>query len=90
MASQAKPSVLAADLFMNPDLFTGPSFEEELNAKGYFEIRATVARKSVNVHVSREDLKEFSSIDTSLVWDRFPSHVDVLTLHGLADKVVPP
>ena len=29
-------------------------------------------------------------MDTSIVWTQFPSHVDVLTLHGLKDDVVPP
>lgn len=37
-----------------------------------------------------EDLQEFVNWDTSIVWDRFPQTTDVLTLHGLADKTVPP
>lgn len=28
--------------------------------------------------------------DTSLVWDRFPTDVHVLTIHGLNDATVPP
>lgn len=37
-----------------------------------------------------EDHHEFARIDPSVVWDRFPVAVDVLTMHGMKDVVVPP
>ncbi|OJT13969.1 hypothetical protein TRAPUB_9453 [Trametes pubescens] len=40
--------------------------------------------------ITRDDYEEFASVDTSVVWDQFPARVDVLTLHGLKDAVVPP
>jgi hypothetical protein len=36
-----------------------------------------------------QDLVEFSQWNTSIVWDKFPDQIDVLTLHGLVDKTVP-
>ncbi|KAH6911423.1 hypothetical protein BKA70DRAFT_1538441 [Coprinopsis sp. MPI-PUGE-AT-0042] len=36
------------------------------------------------------DLKEFIAWDTSFVWNDFPQHTDVLTVHGLQDHTVPP
>ncbi|KAI0670857.1 alpha/beta-hydrolase [Trametes maxima] len=64
--------------------------EAELNANGYTLRKATVARKPFVGKVTREDYDEFASVNTSVAWDQFPSHTDVLTLHGLLDAVVPP
>ena len=40
--------------------------------------------------LTQKDYDQFASIDTSIVWTQFPQDIDVLTLHGLKDEVVPP
>jgi len=49
-----------------------------------------VAGKKITVDIYPEDIEQFTKWDTSIVWDHFPPTVDVLTLHGLSDQVVPP
>ena len=34
-------------------------------------------------------MHDFAAIDTSVVWSKFPPNTDALTIHGLADQVVP-
>ncbi|KAF8895105.1 Alpha/Beta hydrolase protein [Infundibulicybe gibba] len=62
------------------------SFEKQ----GYHTWSVSVARKLATVKIYPEDLEMFTSWDTSLVWDKFPPAIDVLTLHGLSDQTVPP
>ncbi|KAF8269387.1 ectomycorrhiza-regulated esterase [Lactarius quietus] len=62
----------------------------KLNEHGYFDWKITVAGKPVVARITAEDLREFASWDTSLVWKYFPSATDVLTVHGMADEIVPP
>ncbi|KAI9058270.1 alpha/beta-hydrolase [Trametes sanguinea] len=62
----------------------------ELESQGYVLRKAVVARKPVERKVYRQDYDEFASVNISIVWDQFPAHIDVLTLHGLKDAVVPP
>ncbi|KAI0768977.1 alpha/beta-hydrolase [Trametes elegans] len=62
----------------------------EIESQGFYLRRATVARKPIAIKVTRADYDEFASIDTSIVWDQFPAHIDVLTIQGLKDAVVPP
>jgi len=66
------------------------AYKEEWDTKGYYEWKLTVARRPVVQRIYPHDLEEFSRWDTSMVWDSFPAHIDVLTVHGLADKIVPP
>ncbi|KAH9891612.1 ectomycorrhiza-regulated esterase [Cubamyces lactineus] len=61
-----------------------------LKSQGYVVRKAVVARKPFETKIYREDYDQFASVDTSIVWDQFPAHIDVLTLHGLKDAVVPP
>ena len=49
-----------------------------------------VARKTVKFVITGKDLDDFEAWDTSIVWTKFPQHMDVLTVHGLQDKTVPP
>lgn len=49
-----------------------------------------MARKQVAVKIYPQDVEGFANWDTSIVWDHFPPTIDVLTLHGLSDKTVPP
>lgn len=65
------------------------NWQSEIDTKGYYDWHVTVARKPVTARIYLSDLQTFMSWDTSIVWDQFPPHVDVLTLHGLGDEVVP-
>ncbi|KAL0960945.1 hypothetical protein HGRIS_005949 [Hohenbuehelia grisea] len=65
-------------------------WKANFDAKGYHEWQLTVARKSITARIHPKDVEAFASWDTSIVWDQFPSSVDVLSLHGLADTTVPP
>ncbi|KAF7422324.1 hypothetical protein PC9H_010480 [Pleurotus ostreatus] len=68
----------------------GQVWKSSFNAKGYHEWQVTVARKAVTARIHPTDVEQFVSWDTSFVWDKFPSTVDVFTLHGLSDNTVPP
>ncbi|KZT73816.1 alpha/beta-hydrolase [Daedalea quercina L-15889] len=72
------------------DQMNKPENKEQLERQGYYEVKAIVARQPVGMRVTVQDHHEFASIDTSVLWDRFPATVDVLTMHGLKDAVVPP
>nr|VWP01728.1 CBFD_NFYB_HMF domain-containing protein [Ganoderma boninense] len=65
-------------------------YQEQFDRQGFAEYRATVARKPFVAQVRKEDYEAFASIDTSIAWTQFPAHIDVLSLHGLRDTVVPP
>lgn len=67
---------------------TKPPFK--LNEHGYFDWKVTVAGRTLVARITAEDLRTFASWDTSVVWKYFPSATDVLTVHGMADKLVPP
>lgn len=84
-----------------------PENWKQIEAKGYYELTATVARKpfyaryvypvqmnaSTPISVCRvtvQDHDQFASGDSSIVWEKFPQSIDVLTMHGLKDTVVPP
>lgn len=66
-----------------------PVWGPEIETKGFYEWHATVARKPIIGLVTLEGLADFASWDTSIVWDEFPKHVDVLTVHGILDSTVP-
>ncbi|PPR05400.1 hypothetical protein CVT24_008014 [Panaeolus cyanescens] len=68
----------------------GTIWRESFAKQGYHVWKVTVARKEIVARITPQDLDEFISWDTSFVWDQFPPTTDVLTLHGLADKTVPP
>jgi uncharacterized protein len=57
---------------------------------GYADWNVRVAGKPVTGRIYPKDVEKFTTWDTSFVRDLFPSKVDVLTIHGLADNVVPP
>ncbi|KAI0712203.1 ectomycorrhiza-regulated esterase [Earliella scabrosa] len=64
--------------------------KDQLEKQGYIERNYTVARKPVVSRLYQKDYDEFASVDSSVAWTQFPPHVDVLSLHGLKDAVVPP
>ncbi|PPQ88392.1 hypothetical protein CVT25_011271 [Psilocybe cyanescens] len=68
----------------------GTVWKEHFEKHGSYTWNITVARKPVVAKITPEDVQEFVSWDTSIVWDKFPQSTDVLTLHGLSDKTVPP
>lgn len=67
-----------------------PHLKKELDETGKYVDSAVVARKQISVTVTKADLDVFATFDSSYVWDRFPVSTDVLTLHGMQDRVVPP
>jgi hypothetical protein len=67
-----------------------PTYKEGFETKGYHISISPVARKPTEFKIYPSDLALFASWDTSLVWDQFPPSADVLTMHGLQDKTVPP
>ena len=42
------------------------------------------------MRITSENLREFATWDTSIVWKYFPAATDILTIHNLDDKMVPP
>ena len=68
----------------------GRKWTEAIEKEGSFTWNVTVARKPLVASITARDLDEFVKFDTSVVWDQFPSHTDVLTLHGMSDQTVPP
>ncbi|KIJ54913.1 hypothetical protein M422DRAFT_24793 [Sphaerobolus stellatus SS14] len=64
----------------------GPKIEEQ----GFYEWKVIVARKEKIGKIFAGDVERFASWDTSYVWDQFPQDTHALTVHGLADDVVPP
>ncbi|KAI9573500.1 Alpha/Beta hydrolase protein [Boletus coccyginus] len=65
------------------------AYKEEFATKGYHDWNVVVARKAVVQKIYPHDLEEFSRWNSGIVWDNFPSSIDVLTIHGLADRTVP-
>lgn len=63
-----------------------PSFAE----RGYYDWHIKIAGKPFVGRIYPGDTEECMQWDTSPVWDHFPGHIDILTLHGLADVTVPP
>ncbi|KAH9854650.1 alpha/beta-hydrolase [Lenzites betulinus] len=64
--------------------------KELLDKQGYVLREAVVARKPFVGKMTRAHYEEFASTDTTVVLDQFPASIDVLTLHGFQDAVVPP
>jgi len=73
-----------------PESPAGSIWQENFAKQGFYTWNVTVARRKIVVRITPEDLQNFIDWDTSLIWDHFPSTTDVLTLHGLQDKTVPP
>lgn len=65
------------------------AYKDEVATKGYYEWNVVVARKPIVQKIYPHDLEEFSRWNSGVVWDEFPSSIDVLTIHGLADRTVP-
>ncbi|KZS92220.1 ectomycorrhiza-regulated esterase [Sistotremastrum niveocremeum HHB9708] len=69
--------------FMKDDFFDEPYL-------GHYDLKANVAGRDLTLLAKREDIEGILKLDQSFVWDTFPSHTHVLTIHGLKDTLVPP
>ena len=65
-------------------------YEDEIRRRGFGEWRVKVAGKHIIGKITTEGIDAFASWDNSYIEEAFPKAVDVLTIHGLADEVVPP
>jgi len=65
------------------------TWSPEIEANGYYEWKAVVARKPVVGRVYPDQLADFAAWDTSFIWTEYPAQVDVLSVHGTQDQVVP-
>jgi len=65
------------------------NWQSDIDTKGCYEWHVTVARKPTIGRIYLKDLQDFMSWDTSIVWNEFPAHVDVLSIHGIQDQTVP-
>lgn len=73
-----------------PESAGAQRWSESFTKQGYYEWHVTVARKPIVAMIYPHDVEKFCAWDTSIIWAQFPKETDVLTLHGLADKTVPP
>ena len=65
-------------------------WQKSFDEQGYHDATVPVARQPVTFRIHADDFKTFAEWDTSFVWSQFPSAADVLSIHGLADNIVPP
>ena len=65
------------------------AYKKEFAIKGHYDWNVVVARKAVVQKIYPHDVEEFSRWNSGIVWDKFPPSIDVLTIHGLADRTVP-
>lgn len=65
-------------------------WQKSFDEQGYHDATVPVARQPVTFRIHADDFKNFAEWDTSFVWSQFPSAADVLSIHGLADNIVPP
>jgi len=65
-------------------------YKPVIDSQGYYDWKVVVARKEVVGRIYAKDVEDFMAWDTSLVWDRFPKNMHVMTIHGLSDATVPP
>lgn len=64
-------------------------YEEDFGAIGHSDWHVKIAGKKVVRRVTREGSKAFASWDNSYLRTTFPDTMDVLTIHGEADEIVP-
>lgn len=66
-------------------------YQTSFKERGYYDWETVVARKRVVGRIYPSDIEQFANWrGTAAVWDKFPQHTDVLSVHGLADKTVSP
>lgn len=63
---------------------------ESIQKRGYGIWKVRVAGKPVEVKIYPADIDEFANWDTSYIPSSFPPHIDVLSIQGMSDGIVPP
>jgi len=66
-----------------------PGLDNSFKTLGYHEFQATVAREPRTLRIYPQQVEDFCSWDTSIVWDSFPHHIHALTIHGIQDLRIP-
>ncbi|KAF9648272.1 ectomycorrhiza-regulated esterase [Thelephora ganbajun] len=66
-----------------------PGLDKSFETLGYHELQATIAGEPRTLRIYPHHVEEFCSWDTSIVWDKFPHHIHVLTIHGIMDTRIP-
>jgi len=66
-----------------------PGLNKSFESLGYHDYQATIAREPKTFRIYPKDVEAFLNWDTTVVWDRFPHHIHVLTIHGIQDTRVP-
>jgi len=66
-----------------------PGLNKSFETLGYHEHHATIAREPKSFRIYPHDVEAFCSWETSIVWDKFPHHIHVLTIHGIQDTRIP-
>jgi len=76
------------DTGINPsDEKVYPGLYKSFETLGYHEFKTTIAREPKTIRVYPQDVENSDNWDTSIVWDRFPHHVHILTIHGMLDTI---
>jgi len=66
-----------------------PGLNKSFETLGYHEVQTTIAREPRTFRIYPQQVEDFCNWDTSIVWDRFPNHIHVLTVHGIQDARIP-
>lgn len=74
---------------MNKILANREKMAEVWERQGYFERKEVVARKNVTLRIYPDQFDRFASYNNDFIWTECPGQVHILSIHGLADKVVP-
>lgn len=65
-------------------------YRSAFDSEGFYDWHVTVARQPKVGRIFPEDLAKFAAVNTSIVWERAPANLHVLTIHGMEDRQVPP
>ena len=66
-----------------------PGLNKSFETFGYHDVQATIARELKTFRIYPQNVEDFPKWDTSFVWDKFPQHIHVLTIHGIQDDRIP-
>jgi len=66
-----------------------PGINKSFETLGYYDHQATIAREPKTFRIFPRNVEAFRNWDTSVVWDKFPHHIHVLTIHGIQDPRIP-
>lgn len=66
-----------------------PGLTKSFETLGYHDLKTIVAKEPKTIRIHPHEIEAMSNWDTSFVWDEFPHHIHVLTIHGIQDARVP-